>query len=728
MLSERPAQTQRRTALLAVTLVALVAAAYLPVLWAGFIWDDDDYVTNNRWVKSADGLLPIWQIVYDEAGGYWRCRTPQYYPLVFTSFWVEHRLWGFNPAGYHVVNALLHLANALLVWRLGHRLAIPAPWFVAAVFAVHPIHVETVAWITERKNLLSGLFYLLALLALLRSDRGGRSAVGFYVLALIAFVAALLSKTVTASLPAAYLLICWWQNRLSLREWMRAAPLLALGAAFGLFTAYLEVHHVAAAGDDWQIPLHERAAFIVPRAFWFYFGKVAWPDPVMFIYPRWQPEFTDWRSYAGIAALVLVIAAGVALWRRGGRFAFACLFFSGLTLAPALGLLNVYPHRYSWVADHFCYLGSLGFIVLLVGVCQAALRAFVRRAEVLPLIAAVVLAVLASLSHRHARTFESFESVWLDTLRKNPNAWIASFNLALHAQRRGATEEAERYYGLAAQHEPAAFDANLNWSLLLFSQDRLDESLQRAFTAIAIRPQDARGHSAAGAALAALGRLEPALASLQRAVEIDPDLPAAWENLARAQELAGQAPAALLSYARAVELRPDDAQLRRQFAVLLFAFGRWDDAFREFAAAAEQPGADWQVWRDWADSLYEVGAYAEALRVVGRGVAQAPAQPDLRNSRAWFLATCPEETLRDARQALAISGALLRDLPQHPLVLDTHAAALASSGAFDAAVEHALRAAERADGLGESDLATRIRERIELYRAGQAFRHKPQSR
>ncbi len=728
MPSERPAQVLRAAALPAMALAVLVIAAYLPVLWAGFIWDDDDYVTSNRWVKSADGLLPIWQIVYDDEGGYWRCRTPQYYPLVFTSFWIEHRLWGLHPAGYHVVNVLLHLANALLVWRLGQRLSIPAPWFVAAVFAVHPMHVETVAWITERKNLLSGLFYLVGLLALLRSDRGERAALGFYVAALLAFVAALLSKTVTASLPAAYLLICWWQNRLRARAWLRAAPFFVLGAAFGLFTAYLEVHHVAAAGGDWQLPLHERAAFIVPRAFWFYFGKIAWPDPVMFIYSRWQPAMHDWRSYAAIAALALVIMAGALLWRRGGRLAFACLFFSGLTLAPALGLLNVYPHRYSWVADHFCYLGSLGFIVLLVAAGHALLCTVASRASWSPALAAGVLLALAALSHRHARTFESYESVWLDTLSKNPNAWIASFNLALRAQQRGETEEAERYYAQAAQHEPAAFDANLNWSLLLFSRDRLDESLQRAFTAIAIRPHDARGHSAAGAALAALGRLEPALASLQRAVEIDPALPAAWENLARAQELAGQAPAALVSYARAVELRPDDAALRREFAALLFAFGRWDDAFREFGAASRQPGADWQVWRDWADSLYEVGAYPAALQVAGQGAALTPEQPDIQNSLAWFLATCPHDSLRDPSRALTISGALLRDLPRHPLVLDTHAAALAATGEFEAAAQHAIQAAERAEELGETELAARIRERVQLYRSGQAFVHTRQSR
>ena len=189
--------------------------AYSPVWQCAYIWDDDDYVTKNVHLRTLDGLWRLWIPK----------TTRQYYPAVFSTFWLEYQLWGLRPLGFHLVNVLLHAVNGILVWRIAARLKIPGAWMIGAVFALHPVHVESVAWITERKNVLSGLFYLSSMLAYLRFDRLRGTArlqqvadiLGsgwrWYVLSLALFVLALLSKSVTCSLPAALILVMLWQRK-----------------------------------------------------------------------------------------------------------------------------------------------------------------------------------------------------------------------------------------------------------------------------------------------------------------------------------------------------------------------------------------------------------------------------------------------------------------------------------------------------------------------------------
>jgi hypothetical protein len=268
----------------ALALLVLVLLAYTPALDAGFVWDDDDYVTANVTLRSVTGLARIWV----EPGA-----VPQYYPMAFTSLWLDYRLWGMRPFGYHLVNVLLHGLNAVLLWRLLVMLAVPGAWLAAAVFAVHPVHVESVAWVTERKNVLSGAFYLGAFLAYLRfAPPGGRGAgpVAWraYAAALALFVLAMLSKTVTCTLPAALLIVLWWKRpRLAARDVLPLLPFFALGLGLSLVTIWMEKHHVGAQGADWALSAVDRC-LIAARALWFYLGKLVWPAPLVFNYPRWR--------------------------------------------------------------------------------------------------------------------------------------------------------------------------------------------------------------------------------------------------------------------------------------------------------------------------------------------------------------------------------------------------------------------------------------------------------
>src|SRR5262245_46525519 len=256
-------------------LVALTVFAYQPAWNAGFIWDDDAYVTQNSLLTAPDGLKRIWFSLDSPS---------QYFPLVYTTFRFERALWGLNAAGYHWVNLLLHAVNALLVWRLLTRLKIPGAWLAAAIFALHPVNVESVAWTTQLKNVQSLFFSLLALLTWIEFVETDRHRGRWYGLTLLFYALALLSKTTACTLPAALLLILWLKRRPI--QWNRIAqivPFLMMGVAMGMVSMWWERHHQGTEGAIYSIPLLERV-LIASRAVWFYAGKLLWPSNLTFNY------------------------------------------------------------------------------------------------------------------------------------------------------------------------------------------------------------------------------------------------------------------------------------------------------------------------------------------------------------------------------------------------------------------------------------------------------------
>ncbi|MCP4901658.1 MAG: O-GlcNAc transferase, partial [bacterium] len=362
--------SQRSRAILgAVLLLVLTASAYFPVVSCGFIWDDDAYVERNGNLQGVRGLYRIW---FDVTA------TPQYYPMVHTTYWFEYQLWELKPAGFHVTNVLLHWIAAVLLWRILSLLNVPGAWLIAAVFGLHPVHVESVAWITERKNVLSAVFYLGSALAYLRCKLGSGSR-WLSTVSLLLFVAALLSKTVTATLPAALLLILWWKRERLCREDVRELlPFFALSLAFGMLTAWLEVHHVGALGDEWSLTFLERT-LLAGKIVCFYIWKLLWPSNLTFIYERWNANFHSAWQLAFPAAVTAVLLTLWGLRNRLGRGPLvAVLFFIG-TLFPALDFFDVYPMRYSFVADHFQYLASIGIIALVIGGAARLLSQAPRR-------------------------------------------------------------------------------------------------------------------------------------------------------------------------------------------------------------------------------------------------------------------------------------------------------------------------------------------------------------
>ena len=694
-----------RTSLAAAAIVTLALVAYMPALQAGYIWDDDSYLTANPHVQAPDGLARIW------VPG----NTPQYYPLVFTSFWIEHAVWGLRPVGYHLVNILLHAFNAVLVWRLMRRLGLRGAWLIGAIFALHPIHVESVAWITERKNLLSGCFYLLAGFAYLRFDQrraepgeGGESW-GWYGASLGLYVAALGSKSITCSLPAALILVMLYLRRpLTWRHLWPLVAMLAIGVLAAANTVLMERVHVGASGPEWDHGLADRV-LIASRSLLFYPAKLLWPNPLMFVYPRWTIDpgnvLSWWRP---LVVLATGVAAAVA-WTRGRRGPFVALAFYAGTVLPAVGFINVYPHRFSFVADHFLYLASLGIIAMVV---SGAVWLVPRRRPLQIGLATVTLVVLGGLAHRQARTYRNAESVWMDTLAKNPDSWMPHTHMSvIRLQQLGAIDRAA---------EPD------RWRSVLAQARR------HAERAVAKRPDDPQVLGKLSEALRLEGRHDEAFEHQSTVIRLLDERygdETRWMQrdveelvkLARLHNARNEIERAEVTYRRAAALEPTLVISRYELASLLAAQGRLDEAVPELRhVLSVQPqhfGALLALAhiasqrREFTEARRYHEAAARAARTLGQEIEATIALTRL-------LATCPVTARRDVARAIEIAETA-NDATgrRYPSLLDVLAEAYAAAGRTDDAIATATEALDLARQVNAPGLAEEFERKLNRYRA-----------
>jgi len=612
--------------------------AYLPALRGGLLWDDDHHITTPD-LQSLHGLWRIW---FDPGA------TQQYYPLLHSAFWIEHRIWGDSVLGYHLANVLLHATAAFLLLAILRRLSLPGAWLAGFMFALHPICVEAVAWISEQKSTLSGVLYLCSALAWLHFDqtRSKRK----YFLATGLFVLALLSKTVTATLPAALLVVLWWKR--GRVDWRRDArpllPWLALGACAGIFTAWMERTSIGAQGPDFALTLAARF-LLAGRAICFYAGKLLWPAGLMFTYPRWTFDTREWWQY-GFPALVVAVAIALALAARRHRGPLAgFLFFAG-TLFPVLGFLNVYPFLFSFVADHFQYLACLGIIVpAACGLAMAARRVWPGPSPLPRICAAAALsAVLGVLTWRQSVMYRDAETLYRTTLARNPASWMARQNLcAMLLRRPGGLAEAIAQCEAALRIRPDYAEAHNNlgsaWAQM---PDRLADAIAEFRAALAAKPEFAEAHFNLANALARIpgrqleaiaqygaalrirpayleahmnlgtvlsrmpGRMEDAIAEYREALRLDPNLAEAHNNLGSAlAQLPGRLADAIAEYRAALEIDPQYAKAHNNLGSLLAEMpGRLPDAIGEYQAAVRANPA-------YADAHYNLGV---ALAKAGR--------------------------------------------------------------------------------------------------------------
>jgi len=606
-------------------ILLLILAAYVPVLCTdGFIWDDPQYVTGNPLLRTWPGLAAIW--IHPTA-------LPQYYPLVHTTFWLEYHLVGLHPLLYHIDNILLHAFGSILLWQVLLRLKVPSAWLAAAIFAVHPVNVESVAWISERKNVLSLVFYLLSLLAYLNYLQGRRG--GNYALAFIFFVAALLSKSVTCSLPAAILLVIYWQN--GQVRWRDVRPLISfflLGMTMAFVTARLESQHVGASGPEWDFTFADRC-LIAGRALWFYAEKLVWPHPLVFIYPRWEQMNLSQHPWL-IAFPLAAVGTVAALWllrRRIGRAPLvASLFFAG-TLLPALGFINLYPMRYSFVADHFQYHASIGLIVLAAGGLRH-LRATGG---------AAILLALGFLTWRQGAIYQNQRVLWQDTVQHNPRSWMAWGNLgdeyaalSNRAELPQSTRDENRalarncyvkLYALAPE-QPLA---HLKWGIVKEYDGDLDAAQHEFDEAIRLAPTFTVAMNSMGMLLTREHRTHEAMDWFRRAIRLDPGFAEARVNYGDALLSDGNNEGAITQYAEAAARRPDNVQAQFKLGnMLLTDLHEPDRAIPHYLAAvyADPNRADVRV--NLAVALMATGHLDEARQ---QCAAALRIDPDLQQAR-----------------------------------------------------------------------------------------------
>ncbi len=584
--------------------MAVAWLVYWPALTGTLLWDDAAHVTAPA-LRSLHGLVRIWT----ELGA-----TQQYYPTLHTAFWVEHRLWGDAAVGYHLVNLLLHAVAAVFFWAVLRELRVRGALLAALLFLLHPVCVESVAWIAEQKNTLSLVFYLAAALTYLKFDRE-RSA-RLYGYALILFLLALSTKSVTATLPAALLVVMWWKH--GAFAWKRDVrpllPWLLAGAGAGLFTAWVERTVIGASGADFDLTIGMRVV-LAGRALTFYLGKLFWPADLSFVYPRWTIDpAMGWQMLLPIGWVVALLILLARLPRQRGTVA-ALFVFAG-TLFPVLGFFNVYPFMYSYVADHFQYHASLG-IFALVGAGWAAWgegeqsQPLLWRQAVPAVAACAILAGLAFLTHRQSRNYSDVETLYLATLERNPDCVLAHNNLGMLLARRGD-------FAAAIAHFRRALEADPNYAE---AEDNLGGELAKL-----------PGHE-----------LE-AVAHFEAALRIRPNFPLAQVNLANELALIpGRWPEAEQHYLKALELKPDYAKAHNDLAIGLAQIpGRRTEALAHYAAAL-RIDSDYTVAR--ANYAFELsrdpGRLQEAIDQYQAALAANPAQAEAQNNFANLLAGIP---------------------------------------------------------------------------------------
>jgi len=656
----------------AALILVLALACYWPALHGGLVWDDDAHVTKPG-LRSLAGLWRIW---FDLRA------TQQYYPLLHSVFWVEHRLWGDATLGYHLANVLQHAAAAVLLVLVLQRLKVPGAWLAGLLFTVHPVCVESVAWISEQKNTLSLVFYLLSALAYLKfdRDRGQPAAARAYLLASLLFVFALLTKTVTATLPAALLVVLWWQRgRLSWRRDVSPlVPWFALAAASGLFTAWVERKLIGAEGSQFDLTLAQRF-LLAGRVVWFYLGKLVWPADLVFVYPRWDAGSAAGAWSGCLAAAVLATAALWLLRRRSRGPLAAWLFYVG-SLFPALGFLNVYPFIFSYVADHFQYLASMGILTAAsagaAGLLDRASHA--TRAAGLGILAALV-AALALLSNAQSGTYADQRTLYETTIERNPDCWMARNNLGLWHESRGDLQGAVAQYrqalrlkgDIASVHNnlggilrtmpgrsseafshiqealrllPDFPEAHNNLGVWYGDRGDSDNAIAQYEEALRLNPDYAPAHNNLGSVLAPMpGRLNDALAHFQEAVRLQPDFAEAHNNLGNALlGTPGRLNDAVAEYQEALRIKPEFAQAHKNLGnAWLRTPGRLNEAITQYEDALRLNPDDGEAHNNMGLALNTQGRTAEALAQFEEAIRLMPSYAEIRLNIALALLRIP---------------------------------------------------------------------------------------
>ena len=733
---------ERRDWLWGFLLIALVFIAYAPVFGAGFVWDDESHLTKNPCIVGPLGLK-----------GIWTSTQAVYYPLVLTTFWVLHKFVGLNPLPYHILNVLMHAGSAVLLWRLLRQLGVHGAWLGAALWALHPVMVQSVAWVTELKNTQSCLFYLLSIIFFLSWEAQARvtrvvriNTTLMFALSLTCFVLATLSKPSVVMLPVVLALCIWWRRgTVGWKDGIPLAPFLLVSAFASAWTIWEQKFHASAVGPEWAQTWPERL-IIAGRAIWFYLGKLVWPHPLIFIYPRWEIHSWQWMAYLPLLAATLGLIVLWALPGRAGRALFFAAAYYLVSLFPVLGFFSVYFFRYSFVSDHFQYLASMGPLALagaaiatLVGrFCETPLELASdtdalqsssddigvarRRLFLGSLGCSILLLSLAFLTWQQTTAYHDLITLYTRTLAKNPGCWMAHYNLGIALHDHGETDQAITHYRQAIELRPDYAEAHYNLGRLLAEKGEFNDAINHYEATLAINPADAEAHNNIGATLFQAGRVDDAIAHYQEALAVRPDYAEASCNLADALLSKGDMDGAITHYRTCVAVLPNHTDAQYNLASALLRKGRFDEAIIHYEKALELLPGNADAHANLGSALLAKGRIAEAIGQYKEALTLSPENVAAQSNLAWLLATSPDPSLRNGPEAVLLAEQASRSSGgKRPLVLRILAAAYAEAGRFSEARATAHEALQAADDQGNSALSDFLRKEIALYESGQPY-------
>jgi protein O-mannosyl-transferase len=667
-------RNQRQAVLASLVLLVLLILAYSPVWNAGFVWDDAEQLVNNQAVKDPNGLPLIWTTVG---------LSPQFYPLTFSAFWLQHQLWGMNPRGYHVVNVLLMWVVALLLWRLFRRLGSPVAWWGACLFALHPVNVMSVAWVTELKNVLSGVFIVssvLAYLPVLERRRGlsWRRLTGVFIL----YMLAMFAKTASSFIPAALLLLHFWKGvRVSRRSIVLIVAMTVFALAMSVITVRWETMTKFAVTADFELNGPQRWV-IFGQVFWIYLYKALLPVNLSFFYERWEVPLSP--SVGLMLLPLLAVAAMSLLWvkrKSWGRGPWAVMMHYMLTTSALILMHVLFMTRYTWLADHWQFFGLLGLIPALVNVLYERLS---RLHNGRPLFYGVVgsLAILFLVGSRaESAKYQSLEGFYLHVINDNPKSWLAYNNLGRIYDERGDKLRAIEYYEKSLAIRPDNFEAVNNY----------------------------------GCTLADLGRFAEAEKHFRNVLTYRPDLPGVFNNLGRVLALQDRLDEADRVYQAGLKYKPDDVVALEALGVVKARMSQLPDAAELFSRMLAIKPGDQQAHAYLGQVYSSMGQYARAKAHFEKSFDLISGEPDHLNSYAWAVASLTNPTEKDLSNAVSAVNRAISIAPDTPWYWGTLAAVQAKGGNFEDAVASSDKAMALAAKQGNENFVKDAGERKKLY-------------
>jgi tetratricopeptide (TPR) repeat protein len=769
----KQASDRRYVLLIYVILVLATVIAFEPLRYNNFVeYDDDVYVTDNSHVSGGINFDSVaWAFATPHAGNW--------HPLTWLSHMLDCQLFGLNPLWHHLTSLLFHIANTLLLFwvlkRTTDRVWLSA--FVAAVFALHPLHVESVAWVAERKDVLSGFFWMLTIIAYVRYAQ--RPAVGRYLLVILALCLGLMAKPMVVTLPFVLLLLDYWplcrfrwayQNQgedLQRYKFMgvRCAkssfgrlvvekiPLFALVVVSAVVTFVVQQGAGAMKpGERFSLGIRIANALV---SYLSYIARIFYPTRLAVLYPHPGNRLPVWQPIVSAVILVVISAVVIYMGRRWRYFVVGWLWYLG-TLVPVIGLVQVGSQA---MADRYTYLPSIGIFIIVAWGTAELLTGWRYRRIVLGIPAVVVLSVLLICTRLQAGYWKENFTLFGHALEVTENNSIMHNNFGNALRDKGRFDEAVMHFDEALRINPQYLNARNNKAKAFLDMGRADEAIVIFSELVRVSEKPYEVYNDLGMAYAQKGKLDLAIENYNEALKLKPDYVKSMNNLGWALKQIGKIDQAIKQWEKALKLEPDYAKAHYSMGLVLAQQGKYDDAIKHFSDAL-------RTKPDWAEAHYNLGGvYArqgklelavmqceETLRLkpdyltarvslaytllhlgeIRSAVEQfykilqlKPDDLEILNVLAWLLATTedtsiqnPSDSVRFAQRACELTKY------QRPDLLDTLAAAYAVAGRFSEAVEIAEKVKKMAEDAGQKEIAEKMQTRLQLYKANRPYRQK----